>query len=80
MMGRRSWGGGQGAGAISTVEQFLMRGLVTACQACVVGLPRSDPRRSVALPASSWSETRLGGTDVPPIFGAVEEPLFGCTK
>jgi hypothetical protein len=35
--GRESWGGGQGAGAITTVEQFLMRGLATACQACVVG-------------------------------------------
>jgi hypothetical protein len=36
-MYRQSWGGGQGAGAITTVEQFLMRGLATACQACVVG-------------------------------------------
>ena len=26
MMGCQSWGGGQGAGAIATVEQFLMRG------------------------------------------------------
>jgi hypothetical protein len=25
-------------GAITTVKQFLMRGLATACQACVVGL------------------------------------------
>jgi hypothetical protein len=48
MTGRQSWGGGQGAGAITTVEQFLMRGLATACQACVVGLPRSDPRRSAS--------------------------------
>src|SRR5271157_289530 len=45
----KAWGGGQGAGAYTTVEQFLIRGLVTACQVCVVGLPRSDSRRS-ALP------------------------------
>jgi hypothetical protein len=43
------WGGRQGAGAIATVEQFLIRGLDTACQGCVVGLPRSDSGKS-ALP------------------------------
>jgi hypothetical protein len=48
MNGQRSWGGGQGAGANATVEQFLIRGLATACQAYVVGLPRSDPRRSAS--------------------------------
>ena len=42
------WDGGQGAGANATVEQFLMRGLATACQAYVVGLARSDPRRSAS--------------------------------
>ena len=43
-----TWGGGQGAGAIATVEQFLIRGLGTACQVCVVGQPRSDSRRSAS--------------------------------
>ena len=37
------------AARFATVEQFLIRGLDTACQGYVVGLPRSDPRRS-ALP------------------------------
>jgi ERF superfamily len=32
----------------ATVEQFLIRGLGTACQVCVVGLPRSDSRRSAS--------------------------------
>src|ERR1700730_10268185 len=45
----KTWGGGQGAVAATTVEQVLIRGLVTACQVCIVGLPRSDSRRS-ALP------------------------------
>ena len=48
----RMGSGGQGVGAITTVEQFLIRGLATACQAFVVGLPRSDRRRS-ALPLPS---------------------------
>ena len=47
--GDRDWGGGQSAGANATVEQFLMRGLDTACQAYVVVLPRTDPRRSALL-------------------------------
>jgi len=44
---RQRRGRGQDAGAISTVAQFLMRGLGTAFGAFVVGVPRSDPRRSV---------------------------------
>src|SRR5947208_10246405 len=32
----------------ATVEQFLIRGLGTACQVCVVGQPRSDSRRSAS--------------------------------
>ena len=56
--GRRS-----GRGAITTVEQFLIRGLGTACQFFVVGLPRSEPRRS----GSPLAEFRGGfprtGTD-----------------
>ena len=44
-----------GAAAVVTVEQFLIRGLGTACQVCVVGLPRSDSRRS-ALPLPKLPE------------------------
>ena len=52
------WGGGQGADAFATVEQFLDCGLGTACQVCVVGLPRSDSRRS-ALPLPKLLEDSL---------------------
>jgi hypothetical protein len=58
----KTWGGGQGAGTSATVEQFLIRGLVTACQVCVVGLPRSDSRRS-ALPLPKLVKSPRTGTD-----------------
>ncbi len=48
---------------ISTVEPFLIRGLDTACGAFVVGLPLSDPRRSV-VPLLKLAEDPLTGADV----------------
>src|SRR5437773_3248716 len=59
-----TWGGGQGAGAIATVEQFLIRGLGTACQVCVVGQPRSDSRRS-ASPLPKLLEDSPGPAPMP---------------
>lgn len=57
----KGWGGGQGAGAFATVEPFLIRGLVTACQVYVVGLPRSDSRRSAfAAPKIAGGIPRTG--------------------
>ncbi len=55
-------GKGQGTGVISTVEPFFIRGLDTACGAFVVGIPRSDSRRS-AIPLQILAEDPL--TDAP---------------
>lgn len=55
-------GNGQGTRVISTVEPFLIRGLDAACGAFVVGVPRSDPRRS-AMPLHIWAEDPLTDAD-----------------
>jgi hypothetical protein len=69
-------GRGQDAGVISTVEQFLIRGLDTACGAFVVGLPRSDPRRSVA-PLLILAEDPLTGADALAAASNVFAPRLG---
>jgi hypothetical protein len=48
----------------AAVEQFLIRGLDTACQVYVVGLPRSHPRRS-ALPLPKLLEDSPDRTPTP---------------
>jgi hypothetical protein len=47
-----------GAAAVATVEQFLIRGLGTACQVCVAELPRPGSRRS-ALPLPKLPQTMI---------------------
>ena len=61
---------------ISTVEQFLIRGLDAACGAFVVGLPRSDPRRSVA-PLLILAEDPLTGADALAAASDVSTPRLG---
>jgi hypothetical protein len=66
--GRRSWGGGQGAGANATVEQFLIRGLVTACQACGERDDKSSDCRAI-------SDTSIpNGPAISPIVAQKEAP------
>jgi hypothetical protein len=62
-----------GAAAVATVEQFLIRGLGTACQVCVAGLPQPDSRRS-ALPLPKLPEDPPDRHQRPEAIGLVRNP------
>jgi hypothetical protein len=62
-----------GAAAVATVEQFLIRGLGTACQVCVAGLPQPDSRRS-ALPLPKLPKDPPDRHQRPEAIGLVRNP------